>query len=323
MTMRRSAIIGTGSVLPKTRLSNDELAQNYHIDTSDAWIVERTGIRFRHIADSDETTGTLATEAARRALKNANVAPEEVGLIIVATTTPDYTLPATAMSVQADLGVGDSIAFDVQAVCSGFLYALSVADSMLRTDSAKVALVIGAETFTRLLNWEDRTTCVLFGDGAGAVVLRQTDDVEKGIQTVKLHADGRYKDLLCSDGGVSTTGTVGKLLMKGREVFRHAVTNLVSVTEEALTASGFSASQVDWIVPHQANARILSATAQKLGVPSEQVVMTVDRHANTAAASVPLALDAAVQDGRIKSGDLVVLEAMGGGFTWGAAVIRF
>ncbi|MFT9099555.1 MAG: beta-ketoacyl-ACP synthase III, partial [Zymomonas mobilis subsp. pomaceae] len=282
MTIKRSAIIGTGSVLPKQRLSNEELAETHHIDTSDSWIVERTGIHYRHIADSDETTGTLATEAARRALKNAGVKAEDVGLIVLATTTPDQTLPATAMTVQAALGINDCVAFDVQAVCSGFLYALSVADSMLRTGTADIAVVIGAETFTRLLNWEDRTTCVLFGDGAGAVVLRRTEEEGKGIQTVKLHADGRYKDLLCSSGGPSSTGTVGTLLMKGREVFRHAVTNLVTVTQEALLSSGFDASQVDWIVPHQANARILDATARKLGVPSERVVMTVDMHANTA-----------------------------------------
>jgi 3-oxoacyl-[acyl-carrier-protein] synthase III len=318
--MRRAAVFGTGSALPVRRVSNAELAET--VDTTDEWIVERTGIRFRHIAGEGETTATLAADAARKALHVAGLAAADIDLIIVATATPDQTFPASATRVQHILGIRDCVAFDVAAVCSGFLYALSVAECMIRAGSAERALVIGAETFSRLLDWEDRGTCVLFGDGAGAIVLGVTED-GRGVLSAKLHADGRYNDLLYVDGGPSTTGTVGKLRMKGREVFRHAVTNLAAVMGEALDAAGLGADDVDWLVPHQANARILDATARKLGLAPEKVVMTVADHANTSAASVPLALDVAVRDGRIKPGDVVVLEAMGGGFTWGAAVLKW
>ena len=320
--MKRSVLIGTGSALPARRVSNAELAET--VDTSDEWIVERTGIRFRHIASPDETTGTLGADAARAALGAAGVRAEQIDLIVLATATPDQTFPATATKVQAMLGINDCVAFDVGAVCSGFLYAIQVADSLIRTGSANRALVIGSETFSRILDWEDRATCVLFGDGAGAVVLEGQEVAEDGpgILTTKLHADGRHNELLYVDGGPSTTGTVGKVRMKGREVFRHAVTNLASVLNESLGAIGMTAADVDWVVPHQANARILDATARKLGLAPEKVVVTVDQHANTSAASVPLALDVATRDGRIKPGQIVVLEAMGGGFTWGAAVLR-
>jgi 3-oxoacyl-[acyl-carrier-protein] synthase-3 len=320
MTLR-AILAGTGSALPRTRVSNAELAER--VDTSDEWIVERTGIRFRHIAEADETTATLGAAAAKQALAAAGLEPSDIGLIIVATATPDNTFPASATKVQALLGTPDCIAFDVAAVCSGFLYAVSVADSMLRTGAAKHALVIGSETFSRILDWEDRTTCVLFGDGAGAVILSAKDvDDDQGILATRLHAEGKYADMLYVDGGPSTTGTVGHVRMHGREVFRHAVTNLASVLGEVMADVGLSAEQIDWVVPHQANKRIIDATAKKLGLPAERVVLTVDQHANTSAASVPLALDLAVRDGRIKRGDLVVLEAMGGGFTWGAAVLR-
>ena len=319
MTLR-SVIAGTGSALPKRRVDNEELAQT--VDTTDAWIVERTGIRSRYIAGEGETTASLATEAARKALEAAGLQPTDIDLIILATATPDQTFPSSATKVQATLGIPDCIAFDVHAVCTGFLYALTVADSMLRSGNARKALVIGAETFSRLLDWEDRTTCVLFGDGAGALVL-SAEDGERGLLGTKLHADGRHNDLLFVDGGPSTTGTVGKLRMKGREVFRHAVVNLAEVLNEVLADVGLTAADVDWVVPHQANARILDATAKKLGLPPEKVVVTVDQHANTSAASVPLALDTAVRDGRISRGDLIVLEAMGGGFTWGAAALRY
>jgi 3-oxoacyl-[acyl-carrier-protein] synthase-3 len=319
MTLR-SVIKGTGSALPARRVDNEEMATL--VDTTDEWIVERTGIRARYIAGEGETTASLATEACRRALDAAGLIPADIGLIVLATATPDQTFPSTATKVQAALGIDDCVAFDVHAVCTGFLYALTVADSMLRTGTAKAALVIGAETFSRILDWEDRTTCVLFGDGAGALVLA-AEEGESGILATRLHADGRHNDMLFVDGGPSTTGTVGKLRMKGREVFRHAVVNLASVLREVLEAAGLQSSDVDWVVPHQANARILDATARKLGLPPEKVVVTVDRHANTSAASVPLALDVAVRDGRIKGGDLIVLEAMGGGFTWGAAALRY
>ncbi|MBV8238339.1 MAG: ketoacyl-ACP synthase III [Sphingomonas sp.] len=322
--MIRSVITGTGSALPARRVSNAEMAEM--VDTSDEWIVERTGIRFRHIASPDETTATLATDAAKAALAAAGVHAQDIDLIVLATATPDQTFPATATKVQAALAIDDCTAFDVAAVCSGFLYAVQVADSMIRAGAHRKALVIGAETFSRILDWEDRATCVLFGDGAGAIVLEAQDSAEtggRGILATRLHADGRHNELLYVDGGPSTTGTVGKVRMKGREVFRHAVVNLATVMGEALVAAGLSADEVDWVVPHQANARILDATARKLGLPAEKVVMTVDRHANTSAASVPLALDTAVRDGRIVPGQIVVLEAMGGGFTWGASVVRF
>src|SRR3954464_4187934 len=318
--MKRAQVLGIGSALPAQRVTNEELAKQ--VDTSDEWIVERTGIRSRYVAGDGETTASLATDAARRALENSKLAASDIDLIVLATATPDQTFPSSATKVQAALGIADCIAFDVHAVCTGFLYALSVADSMLRSGNADKALVIGAETFSRILDWEDRGTCVLFGDGAGALVL-SAEESESGILATKLHADGRHNDLLFVDGGPSTTGTVGKLRMKGREVFRHAVVNLAEVLNEVLAEAGLTAADVDWVVPHQANARILDATAKKLGLPAEKVVVTVDQHANTSAASVPLAFDTAIKDGRIQRGDIVVLEAMGGGFTWGAAALRY
>jgi 3-oxoacyl-[acyl-carrier-protein] synthase-3 len=323
MTLR-SVILGTGSALPRRRMTNAELATM--VDTSDEWIVARTGIRERYIAGEGETTSSLATDAARRALEMAGVAATEIDLIILATATPDQTFPASATTVQAALGINDCIAFDVAAVCSGFLYGVTVADNMLRGGAAKTALVIGAETMSRILDWEDRATCVLFGDGAGAIVLRAQESDEAtgpGILANRLHADGRYNSLLNVDGGPSTTGTVGKLRMKGQDVFRHAVVNLAAVMGEVLEASGIDSDDVDWVVPHQANARILDATARKLGLSPARIVVTVDRHANTSAASVPLALDTAVRDGRIQPGHIVILEAMGGGFTWGASILRY
>lgn len=319
-TARRAVIKGTGSALPRTKVSNAQLAEK--VDTTDEWIVERTGIKFRHIAEDDETTSSLATDAARRALDASGLTAKDIDLIIMATATPDQTFPASATIVQHELGCNGGVAFDVAAVCSGFLYALSVAESMIRAGSAQNAIVIGAETFSRILDWEDRATCVLFGDGAGAIIL-SGEETDKGVLSTRLHADGAHNQLLYVDGGAGTTGTVGKLRMKGREVFRHAVVNLSSVLTEALDAAGESIDNIDWVVPHQANARILDATAKKLKLAPEKVIKTVDQHANTSAASVPLALDVAVRDGRIKSGDLLVLEAMGGGFTWGASVIRY
>ncbi len=316
-----SRVLGTGSALPRRVVTNAELAER--VDTSDEWIVARTGIRQRHIAGDDETTATLATAAARAALADAGIDASTIGLIVLATATPDNTFPATATKVQAALGCNGGIAFDVAAVCSGFLYALATADSLLTTGMAKRALVIGAETFSRILDWEDRTTCVLFGDGAGAVVLEAPGaDTDAGILGTRLHADGDQHDLLYVDGGPSSTQTVGHVRMRGPEVFRHAVVNLADVLKEVLEDTGTSTDEIDWVVPHQANARILDATARKLGIAPEKVIVTVDRHANTSAASVPLALDVARKDGRIKPGDLVMLEAMGGGFTWGASLIR-
>ena len=317
--MLRAVIKGTGSALPRNRVSNAELAAR--VDTSDEWITERTGIKFRHIAEPDETTASLATDASRKALAAAGMTPDDIDLIIVATATPDQTFPASATIVQHALGCNGGVAFDVAAVCSGFLYAFSVAESMIRAGSAKNALVIGSETFSRILDWEDRATCVLFGDGAGAVVM-SGEVGTRGALATRLHADGKHNELLYVDGGPSTTGTVGKLRMKGREVFRHAVTNLANVMTETLAAADVVPEDVDWVVPHQANARIIDATAKKLGLDPAKVVLTVDQHANTSAASVPLALDVAVRDGRIKQCDIVVLEAMGGGFTWGASVVR-
>ena len=319
---RRSVIVGTGSALPPRRVTNQQLADQ-GVDTTHEWILERTGIEARHFAGDGETTASLATEAAKKALEAAGVDAEKVGLIVLATATPDQTFPASATRVQTALGINDCIAFDVAAVCTGFLYALSVADNMLKGEMADYALVIGSETFSRILDFEDRATCVLFGDGAGALLLKAEDVQDRGILATKLHADGRHNDLLFVDGGVSTTGTVGKLRMKGKEVFRHAVTNLADVLNEVLAASGHTSDEVDWVVPHQANKRILDATAKKLGIDPARVVITVDQHANTSAASVPLALDTAVRDGRVKKDDLLVLEAMGGGFTWGAAVLRY
>ncbi len=323
--MIRARIIGTGSYLPARVLANAELAAT--VDTSDEWIVERTGIRQRHIAAEGEFTSDLGTAAARRALDSAGLSPADIDLIIVATATPDQTFPACATVIQHKLGMTHGVAFDIAAVCSGFLYALSVADALLTSGAHRTALVIGAETFSRLLDWEDRTTCVLFGDGAGAVVLRAETGTgtaaDHGILAHRLHSDGRYNDLLYVDGGPGSTGTTGKLRMKGREVFRHAVTNLANVMTETLAAAGLAADDVAWVIPHQANLRILEGTARKLNLPLDRIIVTVQAHANTSAASVPLALDTAVRDGRIKTGDLLLLEAMGGGFTWGAAAVRW
>jgi 3-oxoacyl-[acyl-carrier-protein] synthase-3 len=321
----RSVIAGCGSALPQRVMTNAELSKI--VDTSDEWIVERSGIAARHIAGEGETTRSLGAEAARRALSHAGLAADAVDLIIVATSTPDQTFPATATLIQADLGVTHGAAFDVQAVCSGFVYALGIADAMLKTGQARCALVIGSETFSRILDWTDRTTCVLFGDGAGAMVLTaemHPDRAESpGILVTRLHADGRHHDKLYVDGGPSTTKTVGHLRMEGREVFKHAVVNIASVMQEAMAAAKVSPEQVDWFVPHQANRRILEGTARKLGIREDRIVMTLDRHGNTSAASIPLAFDLAVRDGRIAKGDLVLFEAMGGGFTWGAVLARY
>ncbi|GAB4143464.1 MAG: ketoacyl-ACP synthase III [Sphingomonadales bacterium] len=325
MTVTRSVILSCGAYLPARVMTNAELAGM--VDTSDEWIVERTGIRTRHIAAEGELTSDLAIAAARQALAAAGIDGASLDLIVVATATPDQTFPATATKVQAALGAHGGVAFDIQAVCSGFVYALATADNFLRLGQARRALVVGAETFSRILDWNDRNTCVLFGDGAGAVVLEAQpgagDSADRGILGTRLHADGRHHDLLYVDGGPSATQSVGHVRMKGREVFRHAVVNLTGVMEETLAAAGVAASDVDWVVPHQANARILEATAKKLGLDPARVVMTVDRHANTSAASIPLALCEAVKDGRIARGDLLLLEAMGGGFTWGAALVRW
>ena len=320
--MIRSVLKGTGSALPAKVVSNAELAER--VDTSDEWIRERTGITQRYIAGEGETTSTLATAAARAALEDAGLTIGDIDLIVLATATPDKTFPATATMVQAALGGSGFPAFDVAAVCSGFLYALAAADAMLRTGMATRALVIGAETMSRILDWEDRTTCVLFGDGAGAFVMAAEEVGEDGpgLLATKLHADGTFGEHLHVDGGPSSTGTVGYVRMQGREVFRHAVTNLASVLSEVLAETGHAPTDLDWIVPHQANLRILNATAKKLGLPMAKVVVTVDRHANTSAASVPLAFDTARKDGRIGPGQLVMLEAMGGGFTWGASLLR-
>ena len=321
--MIRSVILGSGSALPVNVVPNADLEGQ--VDTSDEWIVERTGIRQRYLAGEGETTSTLAIDAARKAIDAACIDAASIDLIVLATATPDQTFPATATIVQNALGCNGGIAFDVAAVCSGFLYAMGTADAMLRTGMAKRALVIGAETFSRILDWEDRTTCVLFGDGAGAIILEAQESPADGagILATKLHADGAHNQLLYVDGGPSTTGTVGKLRMKGREVFRHAVVNLAEVLKETLADAGLAADDIDWVVPHQANARILDATARKLGLPADKVIVTVDQHANTSAASVPLAFDTAVRDGRINKGDLVMFEAMGGGFTWGACLVRY
>jgi 3-oxoacyl-[acyl-carrier-protein] synthase-3 len=321
----RSVIAGCGAYLPERVLSNDELAGK--VDTTDEWIVKRTGIRQRHIAADGELTSDLALAAGRSALADAGIAPEDVDIIVLATATPDETFPATATTVQHSIGMKSGAAFDVQAVCSGFIYALNVADNFIRLGQAETALVIGAETFSRILDWTDRTTCVLFGDGAGAVALRAAQGegtiADRGILANKIHSDGRHHDLLFVDGGPSSTGTTGHLRMAGKEVFKHAVVNLSAVVDEVLDGTGISAAEVDWLVPHQANMRILKGTASRLGVPTEKIVVTVDRHANTSAASIPLAIAEAHGDGRLRQGQLVVLEAMGGGFTWGASLIRW
>jgi 3-oxoacyl-[acyl-carrier-protein] synthase-3 len=320
----RSQIVGCGSYLPSRLVTNAELAAQ--VDTSDEWIVERSGIRQRYIAAEGETTSDLATNAALRALESAGISGSAVDLIVLATATPDNTFPATATKVQRRIGMKHGAAFDVQAVCSGFVYALSIADNFIKSGQVQTALVIGAETFSRILDWTDRSTCVLFGDGAGAVVLRaargKATSLDRGILSTHLHSDGSHYDLLYVDGGPSSTQTVGFLKMEGREVFRHAVINLAAVVGEALSANDLKASDIDWVVPHQANRRIIEGTAKKLGFPLDKMVMTVDRHANTSAASIPLALTEAVGDGRVKPGQLVLLEAMGGGFTWGSALVR-
>ncbi|MBM3547808.1 MAG: ketoacyl-ACP synthase III [Alphaproteobacteria bacterium] len=316
---RRSVILGTGAYLPERVVTNDDLAKK--MDTTDEWIVQRTGIRQRHIAAEGEFTSHLAAKASERALAAAGIPAGEVDLIVLATTTPDETFPATATRVQAMLGITKGAAFDVQAVCAGFVYALAVADNFIKAGQAETALVIGAETFTRILDWNDRGTAVLFGDGAGAVVLRAAYG-DRGILSTHLHSDGRGHDALYVDGGPSSTGQVGHVRMQGKEVFKHAVSKLAQVIQEALDANGMAASQIDWLVPHQANRRIIDGMADKYGLPKEKVVVTVDRHANTSAASVPLALAEAVGDGRIKPGQIVVIEAIGGGLAWGAALVR-
>ncbi len=330
----RSIIQGCGSYLPERVVSNAELSQK--IDTSDEWIETRTGIKQRHIAADGEVTSDLALAAAQRALEHAGVDAPEVDLLILATTTPDNTFPATATKVQHKLGMTNGAAFDVQAVCSGFVYGLAIADNFIKAGQAKTIVLIGAETFSRILDWEDRGTCVLFGDGAGAVVMRAANGVdddaapakaghnrERGVLSTHLHSDGSTNDLLYVDGGPSSTQTVGHVRMIGREVFRNAVTNLANIVDETLEANGLTTNDVDWLVPHQANKRILDSTAKKLGLPADKIVVTVDRHANTSAASIPLALDEAVRDGRIQRGDLVLMEAMGGGLTWGAGLVRW
>ncbi|WP_207478952.1 beta-ketoacyl-ACP synthase III [Arenibaculum pallidiluteum] len=321
--VRRSCIVGVGSYLPAQVLTNKDLEAR--VDTTDEWITQRTGIRERHIAAEGEHTSDLALAAARQALERAGMPAQALDLIVLATTTPDHTFPATATKVQAALGMTGGAAFDVQAVCSGFIYALAVADNFIRSGQAKNALVIGAETFSRLLDWNDRTTCVLFGDGAGAVVLQAVEgegtNDDRGVLSTHLHSDGRHYDLLWVDGGIAL-GRSGFVKMNGQEVFRHAVGRLAEVMEETLAFNGMDASQVDWLVPHQANRRIIDGAARKLKLSADKVVITVDRHGNTSAASIPLALAAAVDDGRIKTGDVVLMEAMGGGFTWGAALVR-
>jgi len=323
--MRRSIIKGVGSYLPSKVLTNDDLARL--VDTSDAWIVERTGIRERRIAAPGEATSDLALAAAKAALADAGMEADRIDLIILATATPDQTFPATAATVQAELGISGPPAFDLQAVCSGFIYALATADSMIKTGQATAALVIGAEVFSRILDWSDRSTCVLFGDGAGAFVLEAGEGsgtiADRGILASRLHSDGRYRDKLYVDGGPSTTRTTGVVRMEGRDVFRHAVINIASVIEETLADQNIKPEAIDWFVPHQANRRILEGTARKLGLREESIVITLDKHGNTSAASVPLAFDAAIKDGRIKRGDLILMEAMGGGFTWGATLARF
>lgn len=325
MAVIRSVAVGCGSYLPEKVVTNEELAKT--VDTSDEWIVERTGIKRRHIAADDELTSDLALHAAREALKDAGLEGKDIDLIVLATSTPDYTFPATATTVQAAIGMTGGFAFDVQAVCSGFVYALAVADNFIKAGQARRALVIGAETFSRIIDWQDRATCVLFGDGAGAVILEaregQGDLTDRGVLSAHLHSDGRFQDCLYVDGGPSATQTTGHLRMKGREVFKHAVNNLASVVVETLEANNLEPTDIDWVVPHQANKRILDGTAKKFKIPPERVIVTVDEHANTSAASIPLALCVAVKDGRIQKGHLLLMEAMGGGFTWGAVLMRW
>ena len=321
----RSVILGTGSYLPEKILTNKEM--ELLVDTSDEWIVQRTGIHQRHVAAKDQTTADMAIEAARRAVEAAGLTGADIDGVIVATSTPDTTFPSVAVKVQAALGVKHGPVFDVNAVCAGFVYGLTVADSLLRTGAAKRLLLIGAEKMTSILNWEDRTTCVLFGDGAGAVVLEAREGTgtitDTGVISSHLHANGALKDILYVNGGVSSTGTAGHIVMEGKEVFRHAVALMADVVNETLAHNNITGDQIDWLVPHQANIRIMEATAKKLGISMDKVVVTVATHGNTSAASIPLALDVAVRDGRIKPGQNILLEAVGGGFTWGAILLRW
>lgn len=325
MSVIRSIVRSVGGYLPSRILTNDELTRI--VDTTDEWIVERTGIRERRIAADGEVTSDLGLAAARQALERAELEPKDIDLIVCATSTPDLTFPASAVTIQAGLGINHGVAFDLQAVCSGFVFAMVTADSLLKSDQHTRALVIGAETFSRILDWEDRTTCVLFGDGAGAVVLeaqlQEGAVTDRGILASRLRSDGRHKDKLYVDGGPSSTQTVGKLRMQGREVFRHAVSNISDVIDDTLHSCGYTAADIDWFVPHQANKRILDGTAKKIGLAPEKIVVTVDKHGNTSAASIPLALNVAYEDGRIQPNDLILLEAMGGGFTWGAVLLRW
>jgi 3-oxoacyl-[acyl-carrier-protein] synthase-3 len=326
VTSTRSVVLGAGGYLPEKVLTNDDLARM--VDTSDEWIQQRTGIRERHIAADGELTSDLAVNACRRALANAGLDAGDIDMIVMATATPDNTFPAAAVTVQEKLGITRGAAYDVQAVCSGFIYGLTTADAMLRAGHGSKALVIGAETFSRILDWTDRSTCVLFGDGAGAVVLARDDSQkggwsDRGLLTAHLRSDGRFKDKLFVDGGPSSTGTVGHLRMEGREVYKHAVSKIGDVIQDAFAATGFTAADIDWFVPHQANVRIIDSTAKKFGIPYDKVIRTVDRHGNTSAASIPLALAEASGDGRIERGDLLLLESMGGGFTWASAILRW
>jgi len=325
MVALRSVVVGCGSSLPARVVTNDDLAQR--VETSDDWIVQRTGIRQRYLADASETTSVLGIRACRAALDDAGLGPEDIDLVICATSTPDHTFPSTATQIQAGLGIHQGAAFDLQAVCAGFVYGVATADKFLTTGSARRALVVGAETFSRILDWEDRTTCVLFGDGAGAIVLEAREAAgtrdDRGVLTASLRSDGRHREKLYVDGGPGSTGTTGHLRMTGKEVFRFAVGSVTDVIADAFRSSGTTADELDWFVPHQANRRIIEASADKLGIARDKVVLTVDRHGNTSAASIPLALDVARKDGRIQDGDLVMIEAIGGGFTWGAALIRW
>ncbi|MCJ2041212.1 ketoacyl-ACP synthase III [Methylobacterium sp. J-059] len=325
MTTLRSVVVGTGSGLPARVVTNAELAER--VDTSDEWIVQRTGIRQRYLADATETTSVLGIRAARAALDDAGLTGEDIDLVICATSTPDHTFPSTATQIQAALGITAGAAFDLQAVCAGFVFAVSTADKFLSTGAARRALVVGAETFSRIVDWEDRTTCVLFGDGAGAIVLEAQEAAgasgDRGVISASLRSDGRHREKLYVDGGPGSTGTTGHLRMEGKDVFRFAVGSVMDVIVDALEKGGATAAELDWFVPHQANRRIIEASADKLGIPRDKVVLTVDRHGNTSAASIPLALDVARRDGRIRRGDLVMIEAIGGGFSWGAALIRW